>query len=436
MRRVLTAAIVFAIFFCCAAAAAGTTANSETVDNSDETPEVEIRVPESYTLKQISLFPIKLPVYAFKLAVWPLTEGMGYLERHYVFERTADFLSNDAKTMWFYPIINWGAGNNFGGGMGFKDIDLFNDGYVFNAEYTINIALNQYAKLSLAKKDAFSLWGAPVSFWTDVLFHRVLNADYYGIGSDSLKGNRSRYTISDIDWNGQLFFYLGSNVSIEGSVGVATATTGPSTKGGYPSVDTTFGAAQLVGLNRWLTYVKAGLGVIHDTRDSKNRPQRGGRQFIKLRRWQCLTSNAFSFNEFIFEAEHYFPLWKPGIVFHVRNNWSFRNRASDQKVPFYRLVLLDYQSPLRGFRRGRFRDISSVLFNFEYMFPLSKMMGGIIFVDTGRVFRGVKNFSFSEWKYSVGGGLDFHFLQSNLLKFRLGYGGEGVNLILGMSKTI
>jgi len=430
VRRFLTALVLFGILSCSAAHAA------ETASTVGDTPEVEIEAPESYTLKQIALFPVKLPVYAFKLAVWPLSEGVGYMERKYVFERVEDFLSNDARTMWAYPIINWGAGDNFGGGMGFKDIDLFGDGYVFNAEYTINIALNQYAKASLAKDDAFSLWGAPVSFWTGVVFNRVLNADYYGIGSGSLKSSRSRYTISDIDWDGQLFFDLGHDIELESSIGVATAKTGPSTKGGYPAVDTTFGPAELVGFEKWLTYVRVGLGVAHDTRDNESRPQRGGRQSLKFYRWQCMNSDNFSFNEYIFEVEHYFPLWKPGIVFHARSNWAFQQRIGDEQVPFYRLELLDYQSPLRGFKRGRFRDISSALFNFEYMFPLSRMLGGIIFVDTGRVFHGAKNFSFSNWKYSAGGGLDFHLFQYNLLKFRLGYGGEGINLMLGMTKTI
>ena len=137
-----------------------------------------------------------------------------------------------------------------------------------------------------------------------------------------------------------------------------------------------------------------------------------------------------------FDIEHYFRLWKPGLVFHVRNNWTFQQEIGGQRVPFYRLALLDASSPLRGFKRGRFRDKSSVLFNFEYLFPLSRMIGGILFVDTGRVFNGVSNFSFSNWKYSAGGGLELHLFKVTLLNFLVGYGGEGVNLMLGVSKKI
>ena len=430
MRRILAVTILFGLILY------SSTAGAQEPPSRGDDPEVEITAPESYTAKKIALFPLELPIYAFKFALWPLTEGMGYLERKYVFDRAADFLSNDAKTIWFYPIISWGAGVNFGGGIGFKAIDLFHDKYVLNAEYTINIALNQNAKLSLAKDRAFSLWGAPVSFWTGVEFDRNLNADYYGVGSDSLQGNRSRYTINGIDWDGQLHFGLGSNVDIETSVGVTSATTGPSTYGGYPSVITTFGAANLPGIDRWLTYVRLGLGVAHDTRDNREMPRLGGLQSLHLYRYQCLSNNTFSFNEFVFNVEHYFPLWRPGIVFHARTNWVFQQRFGGEQVPFYRLDLLDYQSPLRGFKSGRFRDISSALFNFEYMFPISSVIGGIIFVDTGRVFDGAKNFSFDEWKYSVGGGLDLHIFKVTLINFRVGYGGEGVNLMFGMSKTI
>jgi len=399
-------------------------------------PVVDVKPPESYHLKKIALFPLELPVYVFKGALWPITEGVGYLERKHVFDRAADFLSNEEKTFWVYPIVNWGGGDNFGGGVGFKDIDLFNDKYVLNAEYTINIALNQFAKLSLAKNDAFRLWDRSMSFWTGVEFDRTLNADYYGRGGNSVQGNRSRYTINDIDWDGQLFYDLGWNVNLRGSVGIATARTGPSTKGGYPAVDTTFGAANLPGFEMWLTYLRLGLGVIHDTRDSRMRPQRGGQRMLKFYRFQCLGDNDFSFNEYSLDVEQYFPLWKPGLVFHVRTNWIFQQEVGSERVPFYRLDLLDYKAPLRGFKRGRFRDKSSALFNFEYLFPLSRMVGGIFFVDTGRVFNGVKNFSFSNWKYSVGWGLDLHLFRVTLLKFRMAYGGEGINLILGMSRDL
>lgn len=399
-------------------------------------PVVVVKPPKSYYVKKVGLFPIELPAYAFKVVLWPITQGVGYLERHYVFDRAADFLSNDEKTFWVYPVVNWGAGDNFGGGVGFKHIDLFNDRYIFNAEYTINIALNQFAKVTLQKEDVLDLWGRPLSFWTGVEWHRTLNADYYGRGGDAPQSDHSRYTIGDIDWDGQLFYDLGWNVDLEASIGIASGKTGPSTKGGYPAVDTTFGAANLPGFETYVTYLRFGLGVAHDTRDSRMRPQKGGRRSFKFYRYQDLGGDTYSFNEYIFDFEQYFPLWKPGLIFHVRNNWMFQQEVGSERIPFYRLALLDYKSPLRGFKRGRFRDKSSVLFNFEYMFPLSRMIGGIIFVDTGEVFDGIKNFGFDDWQYSVGGGLDLHLFRVTLLKFRLGYGGEGVNLMLGMSRDI
>ena len=399
-------------------------------------PVVEVRAPESYILKKIAFFPVELPVYAFKAALWPIVEGTSYLERRHVFDRMGDFLSNEAKTFWVYPVIDWGAGSNFGGGLGVKHIDLFNEKYILNAEYTVNISLNQFAKMSLAKDDVLTLLGRPLSFWTEVQWNRVLDADYYGKGSGTPQSDRSRYRIADIDWDGQLYYDIGWNAHLEGRLGVATATTGPSTKGGYPAVDTTFGAGNLPGFERWLTYLRVGLGVAHDTRDNKMRPQSGGRRSVKFNRYQCLSSDRFSFNEYIFDFWQYFPLWKPGLIFAVHNNWTFQQEIGNRLIPFYRLALLDYKSPLRGFRRGRFRDRSSALFNFEYLFPVSRLIGGILFVDTGRVFDGIGDFSFKKWKYSVGGGVDLHLFRVTLIKFRMAYGGEGINFMVGMTKEI
>ncbi|MBN1283286.1 MAG: BamA/TamA family outer membrane protein [Proteobacteria bacterium] len=399
-------------------------------------PEVEIRPPGSYYAKRAALFPLELPAYAFKVALFPISEGMALMERKRVFERTAEFLSNKEHTMWVYPIINWGAGDNFGGGAGFKHRDLFGEQYVLGASYTINISLTQHAEASLARDEVFSLWDRPVSFWTGIEWDRVTNADYYGKGSDTPRDDHSRYEIDDIRWEGQLRMGLGHGVEIGASLGLMSALTGPSTYGGYPSVETTFGAASLPGYDRWLTHLKFGLGVGHSTLDDRRRPRRGGLQKLALAWNQCLNSRQLSYGALTFDAEHYFPMWKLGHVFVARYNMVLEQAFGGDQVPFYRLAVLDYRSPLRGFKRGRFRDTSSMLFNFEYLFPVSRMVEGIVFADTGRVFDGLSDFSFDSWKYSAGGGMNLKLFRITLLKFRAAYGGEGVNLMLGMTMSI
>ncbi len=399
-------------------------------------PTVKVEVPASHYTRKVAFFPLELPVYALKLALWPIGEGLGFLERKHVFARGAEFLSNDAKTFWVYPIIDWGAGTSFGGGAGFKYTDLFHQGYVLTGSYRIHIDLNQYINLSLFKHDAFYLWDKPVSLKSRLEIDDLRSMDYYGKGDDTPRSDRSRYSITSIDWDGRLIYEPMKNFEVDAKLGVLAATTGPSTYGGYPSVDTTFSAADLPGFDRWLTYLSLGVGVAHDTRDNTLKPQKGGRQEFSFYRYQCLNSDSFSFNQYVLDFTQYFPLWRPGVTLGVRNNWTFQQEFGEQRVPFYRLTLLDYRSPLRGFKRGRFHDLSSVLFNFDYTYPVSSLVEGLIFVDTGKVFDGVTNFNFDHWRYSVGGGFNLTLFKITLLRFRAAYGGEGVNLIFGMAVSI
>lgn len=79
-------------------------------------PEVEIRVPRSHTVSKVLLFPLELPRYVIKYATYPLAATGRFIERKHVVERTIDFLSNEERTLFVYPIIEIGAGSGIGGG--------------------------------------------------------------------------------------------------------------------------------------------------------------------------------------------------------------------------------------------------------------------------------------------------------------------------------
>ena len=100
------------------------------------------------------------------------------------------------------------------------------------------------------------------------------------------------------------------------------------------------------------------------------------------------------------------------------------------------LTELDVNSPLRGFSTGRFRDTSSVLFNVEYRYPIWDNIDGTVFFDNGKVFNGIKDFSFSDWRYSVGGGIRFFYGDTVFMRLQAGYGGEGVVVIFRLGEVL
>lgn len=399
-------------------------------------PEVKFTTPGSYKARKIILFPIELPGYVIRAIIFPVDQTMQLLERKRVFERAADFLSNKEKTFFVYPIIDYNLSSSFGGGIGIKHIDLFHDQYVLGASYRIHVNLDQFAEVSLGKEDAFLFLERPVSFNTTAKYERLLSDDYYGIGNDSQRSNQSTFTLDDIDLKAKISYEFIDNLSAEAFIGYAGNQTGPKGRGDYPNVDATFPPVQTAGYNRWINYFRLGADLRHDTRDNRQWPKSGGFREIRFERFQFLGSGSYDYNEYTLDLGQYFTPWKGKLTIFLHNKWVFQQETGGSNIPFYRLAVLETWSPLRGFKRGRFRDASSVLFNIEGRYPVSRMIDGIIFYDTGRVFNGINNISLNHLKYSVGFGLKLHFTQINFLNFMLGYGGEGINWSIGVSKQI
>ncbi len=407
-----------------------------TMENADEPtePEATFTVPSSSYVKRALRFPLELPGLAIKVATSPLGGIFQAMEEKHAIERMADAMSNHDRTLWIYPIIGGGAGSGFGGGVGLRDTNLFYKGFDFNTFYAITTQLNQRLNATLEKKHAFSISGNPVAYTVEADWKRQLDQDYYGLGNNSVRSNQSKFQYANVEAGTRFDFTIIKNLDMLAHLGIIHADTGASTKGGKPSVNTTFPAAQIPGFDQRMTYVKFGFGIRHDTRDDDIFPEHGGTRSFNFYRYQTVQGGKFSYNEYTFDFHQYIQLWRPGIVLALHNGWRFEQKLGSNQVPFFRLSTLDASSPLRGFKRGRFRDRASVLVNIEYWYPIWTMMRGIVFFDGGRVFPDIQHFSFNRLKYSAGGGFDIDLKKVILFRFRAAYGGEGVNILFGITK--
>jgi len=399
-------------------------------------PEVKIAVPKSYKFKKAAFFPLEIPHYALYVATYPIGKGFEYLEEKQVVGKVESFLSNSSHTAWFYPIIDVGGGYGLNFGVGYKNLNLFNKRYVLDADYRFSISLNQYVNFSLTNPKVFYLFGKRASYTVTGKFKRELNSDYYGIGSSTPQGDHSEFAINQLSSSFILDYNLSRMFITEINAGIIAAMTESSTKDSNPSVNTTFPGSELAGFDRWVDYFNVGISLTNDTTDKKKQPNKGGVRSISFQRYQNINSRKFNYNSLTFDVAQYFPLFRPEYIFKVRNAWTFETPTGGGSIPFYRLATLDGSSPLRSFSRGRFKDKSSVIFNFEYIFPIWSTVAGILFYDTGRVFNRVTGFSFDAFKHSVGGGLDFHMFDIMLAKFRVAYGNEGFVTTFGISKFL
>ena len=79
--------------------------------------------------------------------------------------------------------------------------------------------------------------------------------------------------------------------------------------------------------------------------------------------------------------------------------------GNDSIIPYSDLTTLGGGQRLRGYKRGFFRGLGSLLFSAEYRYPIWDTWNAFLFVDEGQVFEKYGDLEPAAFKYSFGGGI-------------------------------
>jgi hypothetical protein len=97
----------------------------------------------------------------------------------------------------------------------------------------------------------------------------------------------------------------------------------------------------------------------------------------------------------------------------------------DGQIAFSDLPELGGNEYLRGFNTSRFRDRAITLGTAEYTWSLGNYWAAYLFVDSGRPFRSLSDFTFEEFHYGFGGGVQIHGRRSFIMRAQLAGSSEG-----------
>ena len=317
-----------------------------------------------------------------------------------------------------------------------RHTDLFHKGYLTAASYRINLNQNQNAAISFGKPEAFEIFGHPLSYSFGTNFQRSLRSAYFGIGNDSSRDNEAVFNLYNIDLGATASYEVYKDLSIVPYIGYSASQGTNCGNGSVPGITQTFPGSATEGVGLWMQYLDLAIKAQHDTRDRLDYPARGGVRSLTVHHFQGMNRGGYNYNQYELDANQYIPLWKPRQILALHLGWHLQEHSGNDFIPFYRLSTLDASSPLRGFTSGRFRDRNYLLMNVEYRFPVWSLIDGAIFYDTGRVYHKFTDISVSNLRYSAGAGIRFRI--PNLVVFRLdgAYGGEGINIIFGASRSL
>lgn len=189
------------------------------------------------------------------------------------------------------------------------------------------------------------------------------------------------------------------------------------------------------GFDRGTQFFRVGGRVRVDSRDNWYRPSSGGLVELGLDYTHGLGFDRAHYLRGRAALSGVLDLWQRTRVLVVEVAARLLEPFGPAPVPFSELVVLGGPDDLRGFRAGRFRYFSSLLFAAEYRWPIWMWMDASLFVEYGGVFgRRFDGFSVERMRPDVGAGVRLRSSDAFYVRAQAAYGwGGGWQLFLSLN---
>ena len=172
------------------------------------------------------------------------------------------------------------------------------------------------------------------------------------------------------------------------------------------------------------TEVTAGsLRLRYDSRNSQIHPRKGVKIDLQGEAGFPVFTPKWNFNKLHLECSTYTQLFSKNHILALR--YWMQHITGD--APYFEMSLLGGGWTLRGYKADRFVDNTMALVSMEYRFPIIRKLGGVLFIDSGRVWPSLNDFSLTGWHQNVGVGLRYY-LVNFVARFDLGYSTEGTRI--------
>lgn len=302
------------------------------------------------------------------------------------------------RTWGVVPLAVADSNQGFGGGVKFVEQDLFGSGVRFdtNATYTSKEFFDTETNLD----------GPIIARWFEwdllVRYRDRPRLFFFGIGNATDREDRASLSLEDTLVEARLGSVIGSRYSIHSLWQFSNVNASDGQHEHGRTVSETFDPPP-TGFREHAYTNAVGLLGTFDIRDDKRDPRLGFRSELGgLYHGPEIGDAPYRFGFYWVDVAVYLPLVDGGPVMAIHSRLESVD-AGLSRVPFYALPQLGGTRTLRGFFEGRLRDRQAVLFQGEIRFPLWKVFSGVLFVDTGRVFRRITDPPFFTHFYVDGG---------------------------------
>jgi outer membrane protein assembly factor BamA len=255
----------------------------------------------------------------------------------------------------------------------------------------------------------------PLAFDVKVEYDKYLKSNFFGFGNNSRDNDRQfpkEFTKIELDL-GHAF-----TKRFIGEIGLFYDHTSVYDYQGMNSVM----SADVPGTGENLTsYLTVRLRW--DTRDSQIHPHKGWKLSFNSDMASRYSGGDYRFQRYRLEASKYQRLFTPDHILALRL-WT---QDVEGAAPYYEQSIIGGGWTARGYKADRFIDRAFTLVSTEYRFPLYKRLGGVLFIDTGRVYSSIKKAQLHDWKYNWGWGLRYY-VTNFVTRVDIGVSNEGMRI--------
>jgi outer membrane protein assembly factor BamA len=388
----------------------------------------------------------------------PVGALVRWMQRRFILEKMVDAVTSRDGLIGVRPAFNFVSGYRATFGLSFFDYKILGEGTALDASVSVDFRDIVIASAALRPTHI----ARAVEYVAQGGYLRRDDYYYAGIGMEAAQTHTgARYRIQQVDQTNRLHFVLsrhwfasamGGFVVQRFGNGVAESNIFTSTNdqpidevycvrffdgrcvpgGGIDPV-------AVPGFANGTQFVRAGLGLRVDTRDSFYRPTSGAAAAIELDYTHGLgATDPSSYFRLHAGFEAVLDLWRRSHVLLLRASTDLLIPAGSEFVPFTEFPILSTPDKFRGARWGKYRDYSNVLFTAEYRWPVWMWLDAALFVDYGGAFgKAYAGFDISRMIPAVGFGVRLRTSSKFFMALQVAYGfGEGWNLSLSANMDL
>ena len=317
-------------------------------------------------------------------------------------------------------------------GVGYRRSDLFND--VLTARVTARGTLAG-AQLYDGELQVNRLRRSEDTFVNVYAkYERSPQMEYYGLGANSRKEDRTRYQLNTASIEGRAGYRFTRALNAGIDLGYGAAHTGAVDGDEVPSIETKFDATTAPGLFDDTPFTSWGAFAAYDTRDLVRGPRSGGFYGIEFKRYLDTDAGTYSHRQLGLEGQQFLPYLNQQrvVALFVKARFAYTGR-DDRVVPFYLLPALGGNFELRGFNQYRFADSNAFMVALEHRWYAFSGLEMAMFVDAGKTVPEKGRIDFSGLNYSGGIGLRVRVRGAVVLRMDVAGSREGTRWIWSMS---